>query len=548
MTAAALPLRAGARFLASRRRIARPGDPRADQERHFRRLAAALGRAAFWRGQGVEPGLGYDQFRRRVPLRTYEDLSAEVARMIRGEPDVLWPGSCGLYAASSGTTAGPTKYLPVTGPMLAHFRRAGLDSLLYFARRAGSARVFGGRHLFLGGSTAPAAIPGCGAFPALAGDLSGIAARNLPEWAARFLYEPGPAIASMGDWPAKLEAIAERTRSRDIRLVAGIPSWILVLAQVLRQKTGCRTLPELWPHLECLVHGGVPLAPFEDQLRSAFGPTVRFHEVYPASEAFVAAQDGDADQGLRLMADAGVFYEFLPLADYDEARRAELGARAVPLWGVRPGVDYVLILTTPGGLARYLIGDIVAFTSAIPARLRYAGRTRLQLSAFGEHVIEEELTGSLVAVARRRGWRIADFHVAPAFAPADAKGARGLHEWWIEAEGAAGSQASSAASELDAELRRRNEDYDAKRRGGGLDAPVVRLAAPGLFERWLRSEGRWGGQCKTPRCRSDRNIAERLARHAQQAAGDSAQIQPPDTLFGTRGANVSSDPAQAGLG
>jgi hypothetical protein len=256
----------------------------------------------------------------------------------------------------------------------------------------------------------------------------------------------------------------------------------------------------------------VPLGPFEAELRRAFGPTVNFHEVYPASEGFIAVQDAGAAEGLRLLADAGLFFEFLPMRDFDEARLASLGPKAVPLEGVRPWEDYALLLTTPAGLCRYVLGDVVRFVSTEPARLIYVGRTRLQLSAFGEHVIEKELTDSLLAVCSRHGWSITNFHVAPLFVDSTAGQNRGRHEWWIEL-GSPTVEASAGAAlarELDAEVMARNADYDAKRKGGGLEPPVVRLVAPGGFEHWLRHCGKWGGQNKTPRCRSDRAIADEL--------------------------------------
>lgn len=260
----------------------------------------------------------------------------------------------------------------------------------------------------------------------------------------------------------------------------------------------------------------MPIAPFHDELRAVLGPTVNFHEVYPASEGFIAAQDAEAAAGLRLMTDAGIFFEFLPMADFDEARLDQLGPKALPLAEVRPGVDYALLLTTPAGLARYVIGDVVRFTSIQPPRLFYVGRTRLQLSAFGEHVIEKELTDALMAVCRRQRRTIVNFHVAPLFRPDGTGTNRGAHEWWIElkpgtVETPPGPQ---IGADLDAQLRGLNDDYDAKRKGGGLETPVVRLVKPGVFEQWLRSHGRWGGQSKFPRCRSDREIADELARIA----------------------------------
>jgi hypothetical protein len=466
---------------------------------------------------GVESQMTYDAFRARVPLQTYEDLAPYIERMKMGVADVLWPGTCQIYSVSSGTTAGRTKYIPVTRAMLDHFKQAGLDSLFWYTARIGHARVFHGRHLLLGGSTGLAPIPESNPFEAYAGDLSGIAALNLPHWVEKHLYEPGAKIAQMANWPEKIAAISERTARLDISLLAGIPSWILILADSICANTSRGRgrephLQKIWPNFECFIHGGVPIGPFQDELRSVLGPTVNFHEVYPASEAFIAAQDAEPTAGLRLMVNAGIFFEFLPMSDYDESRLHLLGPKAVPLAGVAPGVDYALVLTTPAGLARYVIGDVVRFVSTAPPRLTYVGRTKLQLSAFGEHVIEKEVTDALLAVCRRHGRVIVNFHVAPIFVDSTLGNDRGRHEWWVELKpGAELSHAGSTiAAEIDAELKRLNEDYEAKRNGGGLEVPIVHLVAPGFFERWMRQRGRWGGQNKLPRCRSDRVIADEL--------------------------------------
>jgi len=510
-------------------KLRRTADAVPAQEKTLAGLLPRLAATEQGRRLGLARGQRHADFARRVPLRTYEQFAPEIERMKRGEPDVLWPGRCAFFAVSSGTTAGRTKYLPVTEDMLRHFRRAGLASLFYYTARVGHAGVFRGRHLFLGGATTLTPLADAAA-PAFSGDLSGITALNLPAWVERHLYEPGAAIAQLDDWPAKIAAIAERTHQRDITLLAGIPSWLLILAAAVMQraangKARPTHLQAVWPNFECLVHGGVPVAPFADELRLACGAGVNFHEVYPASEAFIAAQDAEMSQGRRLIADAGVFYEFLPLADYDEGRLAELGPKAVPLAGVQPGVDYVLLLTTPAGLTRYVIGDVVRFTGTAPHRLIYVGRTRLQLSAFGEHVIEKEVTDSLLNVCHRQGWTIVNFHVAPVFANTLTGQTRGRHEWWIELR--PGTVATPTgpllAAELDMELQRLNEDYEAKRRGGGMDAPSVRLVMPGVFEQWMRSRGKWGGQNKMPRCRSDRAIADELA----QLTRFKTDTQPP---------------------
>ncbi len=497
-------------------RLVRQGDGTAAQEAILAHLLRTLAPTEFGRDHGLEAGLRYESFRARVEPRNYEGFASYIEKMKQGTPDVLHPGRCRHFAVSSGTTAGPSKWLPVNAAMLAHFRTAGLDALFFHALRAGRGSVFAGRHLFLGGSTGLVPAPGVTP-PVYSGDLSGITALNLPWWAEHQLYEPGRAIARLEDWPAKVCAIAERTWNRDITLVAGIPSWLLVLADAVRdtvqRHTGRRpeSLTEIWPNLECLLHGGVPVAPFAEELRRAYGPTARGHEVYPASEGFIAAQDNESGS-LRLLADHGIFYEFVPFADYDESDPVRTAARAVPLAGVRTGVDYVLLMTTPAGLVRYVIGDLVRFVSTEPPRLVYVGRTKLQLSAFGEHVIEREITDALTTVCRAHGVQLENFHVAPLFPQAGTR-AVGRHEWWIEFRGtpppSADLERFSAA--LDRELAALNDDYAAKRAGRGLEQPLVRVVPTGGFERWLKHAGKWGGQHKTPRCRSDRQIADALA-------------------------------------
>jgi len=516
-------LTAGARFLSARtkRRLHDPRRILPAQDKIFSGLTSAMSRCSFGRENGIHSGMTYAQFQATVPLRSYEQFIEPIERMKRGQADVLWPGTCSYYAVSSGTTAGRTKYLPITGGMLDHFRQAGLDSLTYYTARTGKTSIFGGKSLFLGGSTTLTRIEEAKAFEAWAGDLSGITALNLPNWVDNYLYEPGAAIAQIGDWPEKIKAIAERTHNRDIRLVAGIPSWVLILAAAVRARAASDgskpvDLRSVWPNLECLIHGGVPITPFIDELHAALGPGVNFHEVYPASEGFIATQDADAAQGLRLMTDVGLFFEFLPLPDFDEAQLDQLGPKAVPLEGVKPGIDYALLLTTPAGLCRYVIGDVVRFVSTDIPRLVYAGRTRLQLSAFGEHVIEKELTDTLTTVCQRYNWNIANFHVAPLFVDSSTGRTRGCHEWWVEFRTATGAEAAATlAREIDVELIRLNDDYEAKRKGHGLEPPTVRLVAPGIFEKWMRAHGKWGGQSKMPRCRSDREIADELAKFAQ---------------------------------
>jgi hypothetical protein len=515
----------GAGLLSARAaaRLRRQSNAHAAQAAVFERLIPGLARASVWHGLGTEAKMTHDSFRARIPLQSHKDVAPHVEAMKMGAENVLWPGKCQIYALTSGTTDGTGNHLPVTEAMLGHFRRANVDSILWYTARVGRARVFRGRHLHLAGSTTLSPIPQSAPFEAYSGDLGGISALNFPKWMDKHFHEPGAKIAQMVDWPAKLAAIAERTSKADISLIAGMPNWVLILAESIRERAAQAgharsVLQEIWPNLECLVHGGVPIAPFEDELREVLGPTVNFHEVFHASEGFIAAQDSQASAGLRLMTDAGIFFEFLPMADFDESRLSALGEKAVPLSGVAVGVDYALVLTTPAGLARYVTGDVVRFVSTAPARLIYVGRTKLRLNAFGENVIEKEITDALLAVCRRHGWTIVNYHVAPIFTTSVGR-AQGRHEWWIELKPRTPTTPTGPvmAVELDAELGRLNGEYRAKRSEGTMEAPYVRLVMPGVFAQWMRHHGKWGGQNKMPRCRSDRVIADELGRALQFA-------------------------------
>ncbi len=488
------------------------------QEQTFSNLMRELSPATFWREAGVECNLAYPIFQSRVAPRSPEQLAPAIARMKRGEAGVLCPGKCSLFLSTCGTVNGHSNHVPVTEPLRAHYRRAAFDTLLYYTVRARHSGVFGGRHLWLGGSAALKPVEGLAAASARVAEAPGIAAVDLPLWMERHVYEPTAEIAQIEDWPTRLNAIAGRASGLDISLFGALPRWAVVFARTLLERSATparrvRHLQELWPNFECFVHTGVPVGPFYEELRELLGPTVRFHEVYAASEAFIATQDGEPGAGLRLMADAGVFFEFLPLAEFDELRLKQLGPRLIPLAGVTSGIDYALFVTTPGGLVRYALGDVVRFVSTEPPRLIYVGRTTLRLHAFGENVLEKEITEALTTVCDRHGWSVANFHVAPLFASNRTGAIRGRHEWWVELR--AGSvetpRGPDIAEKLEVELQRLNPNYAAKRRAGIMEAPIVRLVMPGVFQHWLRFSGKWGGQFKTPRCRSDRQVAGVLA-------------------------------------
>lgn len=497
------------------------------QESTFSDLIKNFASTVFGKENGIEKNLPYGSFQTQVPLRTYEDIWPYVARMKKGESGVLWPGVCSLFTQSAGTTTGRKKLLPLTDDLLAHFRKAGMDSLFYYTSRVGHAGVFSGKHLLVGASTRLQPIEDAKPAEAYSGELTGIAAHNLPPWVENRLYEPGHDIAQIEDWNEKLTALADRTVGRDVSLIAGLANWLkpvaqAVLSRAAHGKIRPTYLKAVWPNLECVVHGGVPFGPFADELRAFVGPKVHFHEIYPASEAFIATQDGDATFGLRLMTDAGIFFEFAPIAGFDEVRLNQMSSRTLPLAAVREGVDYAVIISTPGGLCRYVLGDVVRFISVDPPRLIYVGRTKLQLSAFGENVIEKELTDALLAVCQHYNWTIVNFHVAPLFGENNLGKQRGRHEWWIELKTPTVITPTGPviAKELDAELQRINHHYQSSRSSRTLEAPMVRLVMPGIFEQWMRSAGQWGGQGKMPRCRNDRQLADELAGLARFSADE----------------------------
>ncbi len=499
------------------RRLNRANTDVPAQQQIFRRLLENIASTASGRDLGITAALSYEEFRARVPLRDHAQLEPYFRRIKRGEPNVLWPGDCRWYVESAGTT-GTAKWLPVTAAALAHFEQAEAASLLYYSARVGHTGVFRGRHLSIARSLALSPIDESKLPGSVEPSAHSVSAPTSPTWGAPQLAEPGDAMTEISEWPARIEAIITRTLRLDITLLAGIPNWLLEFADAVRgraiaEKMSALTLKAIWPNLECLVHHGIPVGPFHDELKRAAGPAVNFHEVYFAAEAFIAAQDADSALGLRLICDAGVFYEFLPLRDFDESLPLTLGAKALPLEQVRTGESYVLLLTTPAGLCRYVPGDIVQFISTSQPRLICMGRTQQRLNSVDENVLEKELTDSIVAVCQRRNWTITNFHVAPLPISSLTGQTRGRYEWWIELRPGTTETPTGPilAAQLDAELQARSESYAAKRQRGHMEPPVARLVMPGLFAHWMRFQSRWGGQKKMPRCRNDRLVADELS-------------------------------------
>jgi hypothetical protein len=482
------------------------------QHAAFARLISQAAHTSFGRSYAITPRTTYPEFRESVPLRSYAWFESHLERMIAGEPDVLVPGKCPLFVQTAGTTGKP-KLLPAPEGMLVHFRAALRDAVFHCSQRAGHAGVFLGRHLHIGASTALTDLNGVHHT-----SLDGLLALCLSPWVDANLRAPPSRLAHLAEGAEKIEAIAGMMRKSDVTLIGGTPASLCALIETaMKPRPPDQPRPSpiqtVWPNLECCLHTGAPLGLFGDTLRAMLGPKVKLHEVYAAAEGIFAAQDDGTPTAMRLITNAGVFFEFLPLGLYNEFTVENAGSLCVPLEKAQPATEYVLVVTTPAGLCRYITGDIVRFVSVKPSRLQFSGRVGLQLNDAGESVGERELLETLQAVCSRNDWRPIAFHVAPYEQRLGPGQVAHVHEWWLElgTHTVKTPLANVLGPELDAELSRRNANYALRRNRNLLGAPQIRLVMPGVFERWAREQHKTASASKLPRCRPDRLIADQLA-------------------------------------
>jgi hypothetical protein len=422
-------------------------------------------------------------------------------------------------ALSSGTTSGTTKHIPVTASILKSNRKAALTALSWFQATYPEARLFGGQMFFVGGSTdlQPLRSTGPGSRRAAlqeqvyAGDLSGIVADDVSPFLRPFTFPPRE-LALNPDWDEKIDELAIRSAHLPITLVSGVPSWLLVLFERLFKMTGKRKVTQVWPSLQLVVHGGTRFDPYRELFKEVVGGNVKFLETYPASEGFVAAEDPRYGL-LRLIPDHGVFFEFVPVAELNSARPARH-----TLFDIQPGIQYAVVLTTPAGLWSYVLGDTICFESRDPPLLRFTGRTKQFLSAFGEHLIGEEVERAVAIAAHRANLAVVDFHAGPVFP--ENQGSPGRHRFFAEFTRTPVGVADFAA-ELDRALHELNDDYRAHRHGDlTLLAPEIVCVPRGGFADWLHAQGRVGGQHKVPRLDNTGRITQELSeRFAGQGVG-----------------------------
>ena len=438
----------------------------------------------------------HESFVGHVPLHEYGDLQPMIERMREGAEDILWPGLVKWYAKSSGTTSGVSKFIPVSKESIEACHMAGgrFELALYFNHKPES-RLFEGLGLRLGGSTTIEHH-----HQSSAGDLSAILIQNIPMW-AEFRSAPNYDTALMSDWEDKIDAILDEVIDQNITSFWGVSSWFLVLFQKVLERTGKSHLLEVWPNLELFAHGGVNFAPYESQFRSLMpGDQVTFMENYNASEGFFAVQDDPDKEGLLLLLDSGVYYEFIPMSAFKGT-----GSETISLSHVALDTEYALVISTNGGLWRYLLGDTITFVSLRPYRIKVSGRTAHFINAFGEEIIVTNAEQALTQACAECGCAVKDFHAAPVFMEG---GNSGRHQWLIEFS-THPQDLEAFASLLDKNLQSLNSDYAAKRKGNMILQPLELIQArEGLFHSWLKNKGKLGGQNKIPRLSNNRTLIE----------------------------------------
>ncbi|MFZ5791350.1 MAG: GH3 family domain-containing protein [Pseudomonadota bacterium] len=500
--------------LYARRRRARLAaeDAVAMQEAQLLRLLRRAAETPFGRAHGFERIRNVAEFQARVPLRSYEDFWRDWWQpRFPHLANVTWPGAIPFFAVTSGTSSGRTKYIPVSAAMLRANRRAALDILVHHVTHRPHSRALGGRIFMLGGSTAlKEEAPGI-----RSGDLSGIAVARTPLWARPFAFPPRE-VALMEDWDAKIQACIAGAPTADIRIVTGTPSWLQILFDRHAAATGKPALARaLYPALELLVHGGVNFQPYRARFEAFLaGSHAELREVYPASEGFVAIADEGPTDGLRLLADNGLFFEFVPIEDLSAAH-----PRRFWLADIECGVDYAILVTSCAGLWAYILGDTVRFLSCRPPRLVVTGRTSYMMSAFGEHLIEAEIEEAVAKAAAAIGADVSDFAMGALFP--ERPGEVGRHLFVVEfAAPVAPAPLAAFARTLDAGLAALNDDYRAHRAGDvGMAAPEIEAVPAGFFARWMKGRGRLGGQHKVPRVIVDQSLFADLRRAVEEAKG-----------------------------
>jgi hypothetical protein len=467
------------------------------------KLLARAANTEWGKKYGYSSVTSVKKYQNRFPVHTYEDLLPFVDRLRNGETDLLWPGEIKWFAKSSGTTSSKSKFIPMSREALedCHYRAA-KDILAIYTHNYPDTRIFSGKSLTLGGSHQINQFSN----ESLYGDLSAILLENAPFW-VEIIRTPKLKIALLEDFQEKLELITKTCVNENVTNISGVPSWYLVLIKMILAHTGKSNLLEIWPNIEVFFHGGISFTPYREQYRQLIpGEQMHYMETYNASEGFFGLQDDPSHNDMLLMLDYGIFYEFIP-AD----KAGSDSAPSYTLEEVQPGVNYAIIISTNGGLWRYMMGDTITFTSVFPFRFRISGRTKHFINVFGEEVIVDNADKALEETCKQTGAIIAEYTAGPVFMDSRSKGS---HEWVIEFEKEP-DDLERFTYLLDSALKSVNSDYEAKRHKDlNLIMPLVRKVPPGTFGRWLRSKNKFGGQNKVPRLSNSREYIDDLLKIA----------------------------------
>jgi hypothetical protein len=470
------------------------------QEEWFKKIISQA-KDTEWGKKYDYAGIGsVKEFKARVPVSNYETLKPYIDRMRRGEQNILWGSEIKWFAKSSGTTAGKSKYIPVSTESLeeCHYN-VGKDMLSIYCNNYPDTLIFDGRGLAMGGSHKITEINNENYY---SGDLSAIIVQNLPYW-AEFIRVPKRSVALMDEWESKIEKMATSTISHNVTNILGVPSWTLLLLRRILEITGKDNILEVWPNLEAFFHGGVNFAPYRKQFEQII-PSDQMHymETYSASEGFFGLQDQINSDELLLMLDYGVFYEFMPMDQLGSENPVTLS-----LDEVETGINYAMVISTNGGLWRYIIGDTVKFTSLSPFRIRITGRTVNFINAVGEELIIDNAEKALAIACRKSNAIINEYTAAPVYFK---EGENAAHEWLIEFEKEP-ENIEFFNETFDNALKSLNSDYEAKRyHNMVLRQPVIRVIPKGIFYKWLKSKDKLGGQHKVPRLSNDRKYVDEI--------------------------------------
>ncbi|NME68907.1 GH3 auxin-responsive promoter family protein [Flammeovirga aprica] len=469
-------------------------NPSRSQDKVFQSLIQGAKNTAFGKDHNFGDIRNYDDFKKNVPIVDYEALRPYIDRIIKGESDVLWKGLPAYFAKTSGTTSG-AKYIPLTKDSIPNHINSARNAMLNYIHETGNAKFLDKKLIFLSGS------PVLGkSGEILSGRLSGIVNHHVPGYLRRNQM-PSYETNCIEDWEIKLERIIDETLAQDMSLISGIPPWVQMYFDRIIERTG-KSIQEVFPNFELFIYGGVNFEPYRNKLYDSIGKNLPSIELFPASEGFFAFQDSQHEEGMLLQLDSGIFYEFIPSEEYFDENPTRLMIDEVEV-----GKNYALIINSNAGLWGYSIGDTVKFVSTDPYRVIVSGRIKHYISAFGEHVIGEEVEKTMkYALEQHPEVKITEFSVAPQVSPSD-----GLpyHEWLISFEEEPNDQDAFALT-LDNKLRELNTYYDDLITGSITRTIVITPLQRDAFQQYMKSIGKLGGQNKVPRLANDRKIADKI--------------------------------------